>query len=104
MKKLEEKNSTINDLSKQLSHHELSFKEIKNELKQVILILFRHQCPKIAENQICFNKTKIRQSELDQIYNSAMQDILEIQSICAFNPDEPECNRYSSLRMLFIWT
>ena len=34
-KKLEEKNNIIKNLSFQLSNHELSFKEIKTELKEV---------------------------------------------------------------------
>jgi hypothetical protein len=35
-KKLEEKTNVIKDLSNQLSVHESNFKEVKNELKQVI--------------------------------------------------------------------
>lgn len=35
-KKLEEKTKIIQDLSNQLAIHESNFKEIKNELKQVI--------------------------------------------------------------------
>lgn len=34
-KKLEEKTSIVHDLSKQLGVHEVNFKEVKNELKQV---------------------------------------------------------------------
>ena len=38
-KKLEEKTNVIKDLSNQLSVHESNFKEVKNELKQVIFHL-----------------------------------------------------------------
>ena len=88
-KKLEEKTNVIKDLSNQLSVHESNFKEVKNELKQVIFHLWTNL--KINNNFLYLLKTKLKQAELDKTFNLTMEDIKKIQDLCTFSINDPEC-------------
>ena len=48
-------------------------------------------------------KTKRRQIELDNTFNTARNNIEKIKNLCTFNSDEPECNWNYNVYLLFIF-
>ncbi len=68
-RKLEEKTDVIKRLSKELSCHEMNFKEIKREL----------------------GETMRKQEELDSVYGTSMKQIEQMKAVCVLGPEDIEC-------------
>ena len=68
-RKLEEKSEIIKKLSKELSCHEMNFKEIKKELWE----------------------TTRKQEELDGVYGASMRQIEQMKAVCMLGPEDLEC-------------